>query len=100
MYNNGLSGMNDIFMLSDAKTRSISPENLTGEKGGGARCVLEKGTAYNAARELGTGWKVNPYIKIAPKSVFEIAKIDGSGCIQHVWITPACQWRDVILRIY
>jgi len=97
---NGLSGMADLFRLSDAKTRSICPENFSGEKGGGGRCVLEEGNAREAARELGTGWKINPFIKIAPKSVFEIAKINGSGCIQHIWLTPKGLWRDIILRVY
>lgn len=33
---NGIgSGMGNLFRLSDAKTRSISPENFTGEKGKG-----------------------------------------------------------------
>ena len=33
---NGLNlGMGNLFRLSKAKTRSISPENLTGEKGKG-----------------------------------------------------------------
>jgi hypothetical protein len=97
---NGLSGMADLFRLSEAKTRSICPENFTGEGGGGARCPLEQGIARNAARDLGTGWKVNPYIKIGPGSTFEIARIDGPGCIQHIWLTPTGQWRDTILRFY
>jgi hypothetical protein len=34
MPNNGIgTGINDLYLLSNAQTRSISPENLTGEKG-------------------------------------------------------------------
>ena len=40
-------------LLSDAKTRSISPENFTGEKGMGG--MATEGTGANAARELGQG---------------------------------------------
>ena len=37
---NGLNmNMGNLFRLSDAKTRSISPENFTGEKGKGGMAV-------------------------------------------------------------
>ena len=36
-------------------------------------CPLENGTARAAARDLGTGWKVNPYFIIPPGETFEIA---------------------------
>ena len=98
---NGLGmHMGNLSRLSDAKTRSISPENFTGEKGKGGMCPLESGSARNAARDLGTGWKVNPYIVIEPGAVFEIADIEGPGAIQHIWLTPTGQWRSTILRIY
>ena len=48
--------MGDLMRLSDAKTRSICPENFTGEKGKGGMCPLEEGNAHRAARDLGTGW--------------------------------------------
>ena len=89
-----------LYQLSNARTRSISPENYTGEPGKGGMCPLEKGFAKNAARELGTGWKVNPFIVIGPKSIFEIADIDGPGIINHIWLTPTTRWRNTILRIY
>ena len=57
-------GMGNLYLLSNAKTRSISPENFTGEKGKGGMCELENGSAKSAARELGRGWKVNPFIRI------------------------------------
>ena len=58
----------DLFKLSSAVSRSISPENLRGEKGKGGMCPLEKGSAGSCARDLGTGWKVNPFIVMEPKS--------------------------------
>lgn len=99
-FNGIVNGMSDLSRLSDARTRSISPENMTGEPGRGGMCELHDGSAREAARELGRGWKVNPYIRIQPNETFEIADIDGPGVIQHIWMTPTGLWRDVILRIY
>lgn len=92
--------MGNLSRLSDAKTRSVSPENFTGEKGKGGMCPLEEGTAKEAARDLGTGWKVNPYIVIPGESIFTIADIEGPGAIQHIWMTPVGKWRNTIIRIY
>ncbi|MBP8990015.1 MAG: DUF2961 domain-containing protein [Clostridia bacterium] len=86
--------------LSGAKTRSISPENYDGSPAGGARCELEEGVAKQAARDLGKGWKVNPYVIIEPGKTFEIASIDGPGAIQHIWLTPTGSWRHTIIRMY
>jgi len=95
--NNNLS---NLYRLSDAQSRSISPENFTGEKGRGGMARLGEGAASHEARELGQGWKVSPYINIAPGETFTLAEIDGSGCIQHIWMTPTGNWRFYILRIY
>ena len=98
---NGLNmNMGNLFRLSDAKTRSISPENLTGEPGKGGMATLENGNAKNAARDLGQGWKVNPYIIIKPGETFTMAEITGPGAIQHIWMTPTGNWRFSILRFY
>lgn len=67
---NGLDmNMGNLSRLSDAKTRSISPENFTGEKGKGGMAdpVRDKdqrnvANAHHAAKDLGKGWKVNPFI--------------------------------------
>ena len=92
--------MGTLALLSNAQTRSISPENFTGEKGKGGMCELEDGIAKAAARDLGKGWKVNPYIRIPAKDTFEIADIDGPGAIQHIWLTPTGTWRYLIIRMY
>jgi hypothetical protein len=98
---NGLNmSLGNLFRLSDAKTRSISPENLTGEPGKGGMATLENGNAKNAARDLGQGWKVNPFIVIKPGETFTIAEITGPGAIQHIWMTPTGNWRFSILRFY
>ena len=100
MFNGINSNLDNLFLLSNAKSRSISPENPTGEKGGGAMCELEDGAAAPAARDLGKGWKVNPYIRIPEHSTVTIAEIEGPGCIQHIWMTPSKSWRNIIIRFY
>ncbi|WP_143306211.1 glycoside hydrolase family 172 protein [Chitinophaga vietnamensis] len=104
---NGLDmNLGNIFRLSDAQTRSISPENFTGEKGKGGMARPEdqskpnQANAAGAARELGQGWKVNPFIVINPGQTVTLAEIDGQGAIQHMWMTPTGNWRYSILRIY
>lgn len=85
----------------NAKSRSISPENLTGEKNKGALAKIGEGNASQAAADLGVGWKVNPYIIINPRSTAVLCDIKGSGTIKHIWLTPAgTSWRFLILRIY
>ena len=99
---NGLGmDMGNLWRLSDAKTRSISPENFTGAKGKGGMATLDEGVAAVAAQDLGQGWKVNPYVIIQPGEVFTMADIEGSGAIQHIWMTAGrSKWREAILRIY
>ncbi|MCL2017012.1 MAG: DUF2961 domain-containing protein [Defluviitaleaceae bacterium] len=98
---NGLNtNMGNLFLTSKAKTRSISPENFTGEKGQGGMCNLADGNAKHAAQSLGQGWKVNPYIILQPGETFTIADISEPGCIQHIWLTPTGKWRNTILRAY
>ncbi len=92
--------LSSLYRVSNTRTRSISPENYTGTKGEGGKCPLEEGIAKSAARDLGTGWKVNPCVRIAAKSTFEMAKIEGPGIINHIWMTPTKRWRNTILRIY
>lgn len=97
----GLSmGLGTLPLLSRAQTRSISPENFTGEKGKGGMATLEQGSAGQAARDLGVGWKVSPYIIIEPKQTFVLAAIEEPGAIQHIWMTPTGNWRFSILRFY
>lgn len=92
--------MDQLYQLKDAKTRSISPENFTGEKGRGGMATLEEGSASRAARELGLGWKVNPYVLIEPGTTLTLAEIKDSGIINHIWMTPVGDYRLMILRFY
>ena len=96
---NGLDvGIDNIYMLSDAKTRSISPENFNGEKGKGGMATA--GTGLGASRDLGKGWKVSPSVVIKAHTTFTVAEITGPGAIQHIWMTPTGVWRYSILRFY
>jgi hypothetical protein len=92
------TGVGDLYRLSNARTRSISPENFTGEKGRGG--MATEGTGANAARDLGRGWKVSPSVRIEPGQTFTLADIKGGGAIQHIWMTPTGNWRFSILRMY
>lgn len=91
-----------LYRLSDAESRSISPENLTGEKGGGSRTPLEKGSAAREASELGLGWKVNPFIVIPAGGRAVLGEAAGPGVINHIWLTIGGKgaYRSMILRIY
>lgn len=99
-FNGIVNGMNDLSRLSDALSRSVSPENLNGMPGEGGKCPLESGNARNAAGDLGIGWKVNPFIIIKSHETVCIADIEGEGCIQHIWMTPTGKWRNAIIRFY
>lgn len=92
--------MEGLCVLKDTDTRSISPENFTGEKGKGGMATLEEGTAAHAARELGQGWKVNPYVNIEPGATVVLGETTGMGHINHIWITPTGEYRTTILRFY
>lgn len=96
---NGLGlNLGNLSRLSDAESRSICPENPTGEKGMGARELPDP--ARSPARELGQGWKVRPYIIIKPGEVAVLADIKAAGAIQQIWMTPTGPWRASILRMY
>jgi hypothetical protein len=96
---NGLGmSLGNLSRLSPAKTRSISPENFTGEKGKGG--MSTDGSALPAARDLGQGWKVSPYVRVAAGKTFTLAEINEPGAIQHIWMTPTGNWRFSILRMY
>ena len=87
---NGL-GMNlgNLSRLSNAETRSISPENVTGEKGKGAMSL-------DGLLSI----KISPYIFIQPGETVTLAEIDGPGAIQQIWMTMRGVWRQNIIRFY
>ncbi|MFA9478585.1 glycoside hydrolase family 172 protein [Phycisphaerales bacterium AB-hyl4] len=88
----------NLHRLSEAESRSISPENFTGEKGKAGMATQGNGTV--PSRELGQGWKVSPCVTIEPGATLTLADIEGPGAIQHIWMTPTGPWRFSILRMY
>lgn len=103
-----------ITHLSDSRTRSVTAENVYGEKGRGGmadvsdepQSEVEKigqrwdGSHY-PSRELGRGWKVRPCITLPGESTTTVMDVDGPGTIQHIWITvDPRRHRDLILRFY
>lgn len=93
--------LNNLTVKKDIRTFSVSPENPTGQKGEGGKATLATGSAANAARELGQGWKVNPYIVLEAGQTAVLADVQGEGAIKHFWITDCAQYgRQLILRIY
>jgi hypothetical protein len=96
---NGLGmHLGNLSRLSSAQTRSISPENFSGEKGRGG--MATEGTGAECARDLGHGWKISPSIRVEAGETRVLADISGAGAIQHIWMTPTGNWRYSILRIY
>ena len=91
--------LHNLTLKKDIRTFSISAENLTGEKGKGGMAI-DGSAAYNA-RELGQGWKVNPYLVVKPGENKVLADVKGQGAIKHIWIVDSSPaGRLSMLRIY
>lgn len=91
--------LRDLAQLRDVQSRSISPENFDGAKGGGARAT--EGTGANSAADLGPGWKISPSVDIDGHSTFELAAIDEPAMITHIWLTThRDNWRRLVLRAF
>jgi len=112
---NGLNmGLGAISRLSTARTRSITAENVYGEKSRAGMAelstvpqpeVVRLGQRWDGpnscARDLGTGWKVRPCITLSANATTALMDVAGPGCIQHIWITTDVnRCRDLIMRIY
>ena len=96
---NGIDvNMSNLYRLSDAKSRSISPENFNGEKGKGGMATT--GTGARPARDLGQTWKISPSVVIKSKTTYTVAEMEGPGSVQHIWMTPTGNWRFAIIRMY
>ena len=90
--------LGNLYRVAPAQSRSISPENFTGEKGKAG--MATEGTGKNCARELGQGWKISPSVRIKAKTTFTMGEIKGPGCIQQIWMTPTGSFRHSIIRFY
>ncbi len=85
--------------LTDIRSRSLSAENVGGEKGKGG--MDRQGVASANAAELGQGWKISPYVMIEPGQTKELADIEGPGAVRHMWMTDSAKVnRALVIRIY
>lgn len=99
MFNGLGSNLSNLFLLSNAETHSISPENFKGERGVGGSA--EHGSGEHCARDLGKGWKISPSVMIGAGQTYTMAEINGPAMIQHIWLTFAdVPGRMITLRIY
>ena len=102
------TGLGSLPLLETWDTRSVSAENPTGEKGKGARAVPKVGDPdlpfAGAAKDLGQGWKVRPFVKPKAGQTLMIMDVAGPGIIQHIWMATETNWagngRACVLRFY
>lgn len=86
-------------------TRQICPENPTGEKGGACRRAPDPSDPdlphSRFAADLGQGWKVRPFIRVAAGETVTLADIEGPGCINHFSLgSDIKEFRAFVLRMY
>jgi hypothetical protein len=98
-------GLGALPLMSDAQTRSISPENPTGEKGKGATMIPKLGDPEqphaNLFAHLGRGWKTRPFLTLEAGKSRTLMDVNGPGAIQHIWIVvDEDKWRSCVLRCY
>lgn len=90
--------LNDLLRVSNGRSRAITAENPTGEKGAGGK----------ASGMLGASRKGSPAIMNFSSGTTEIlADIEGAGIINHIWITVTDRTEkdffvlsDLVLRMY
>lgn len=93
------SFLNDLYLLSNHVSRSISAENPKGEKGKGAMAIPTDES--NPAYDLGQGWKVRPNVTLQSGEIFEMASMEGPAVIRSMWMTCLPEaLRFLILRMY
>ncbi len=98
-------GLDSLPLLGKEKTRSISAENPTGEKGKGGMAIPDPSetkppAAGRAADDLGQGWKVRPFLRVNAGETATLMDVNGPGVIQHIWLVDASWSRSHILRFY
>ena len=108
-HSSGLNfGLGALPLMTSARTRSISAENPTGEKGRGGMAVPnpdDPDFALSApASDLGQGWKVRPSIWVRRGETVTLMDVDGPGVVQHIWMVTGRTWdgagRGTVLRFY
>ncbi len=95
--------LNDLYKKHGVVTRMISAENPTGEKG--KACLAKPNPAdpdlYWSKNSLGEDCKVNPFIRIQPKTTVTLAEWSGSGVIRQFFIaSDRKNFSELIVRMY
>jgi hypothetical protein len=72
-FNGVESGLGNLYRLSPARSRSISPENFTGAREGSGKA--SSGTGSGPARDLGVGWKLSPSVVVPAGKTFTLAEM-------------------------
>jgi hypothetical protein len=98
------SGLYSLPFLDNSETRSISAENITGEKGKGGMAIpdpseIKPAASARAADDLGQGWKVKPFLRINKGETVTLMDVDGPGIIRHIWMVEGLS-RNHVLRFY
>lgn len=101
-------GLGTLPLLTEMRTRSISAENPTGEKGKGGMAIPDPTNPNlphsSHATELGQGWKVRPFLNAKAHETVTLMDVKGPGVIQHIWIVTDQKWagqgRACVLRFY
>jgi len=97
-------GLGALPLLGRGRTRSISAENPTGEKGKGGMAVPNPKepkpvASARAADKLGQEWKVRPFIRVNAHETAVLMDVAGSGIIQHIWMVEGLN-RGLVIRFY
>ena len=97
-------GLGTLPLLGQGRTRSISAENPTGEKGKGGMAIpnpreSKPAASARAADNLGQGWKVRPFIRLNAHETAVLMDVAGPGIIQHIWLVEGLN-RGLVLRFY
>jgi hypothetical protein len=97
-------GLGSLPLLGRGRTRSVSAENPTGEKGKGGMAIPnptepKPAASARAADDLGQGWKVRPFIRLNARETAVLMDVVGPGIIQHIWIVEGLN-RGLVIRFY
>ena len=96
-------GLGGLPLLGNMLTRSVCPENPTGEKGKGGMAIPdpEKIPFSRYAVDLGQGWKVRPFVSVKPGETVTLMDVAGPGVIQHIWlVADPAKGRSHVLRFF
>jgi hypothetical protein len=99
-----IASLGTLPSLDGSRTRSVSAENPTGEKGRGGMAVPDPSeprpaASARAADDLGQGWKVRPFLRVNAAETATLMDVDGPGIIQHIWMVEGLS-RAHVLRFY